>query len=117
MYIAAVVLAIVVALAFSAAGIPKILGAEQAKSTADHLRVPHTRYLVVGVLEALGAAGLLIGIAWGWLGVAAGAGLVALMVGAVITHARAGDSFKAMVPALAFGALAVASIVTRVLSL
>ncbi|MEV5840176.1 DoxX family protein [Nocardia sp. NPDC052112] len=117
MYIAVVILAILLALAYFAAGISKAIGAEQAMATADHLRVPHAQYRVIGALEILGAAGVLAGIVWGWLGVAAGSGLLALMLGALVTHARAKDPVKAMVPALILGLIAAAFIATRVLTL
>ncbi|MGW6425114.1 DoxX family protein [Nocardia sp. NPDC055053] len=117
MFIAAVILAILLASAFLAAGVTKVVGAEKALATADHLRVPRSRYRAIGGLETLGAIGVLVGLAWGWLGVAAGIGLLALMFGAIASHARVNDPVKAMAPALGLGLIAAAFIATRVLSL
>lgn len=48
-------------------------------------------YRLIGLAEAAGGIGLLIGLAVTWIGVAAGIGLTLLMAGAVITHLRIGD--------------------------
>lgn len=55
------------------------------------LRVDLPLYRAIGSLELLAAAGLLAGLVFLPLGIAAAAGLVLLMIGAIGYHVRAGD--------------------------
>jgi uncharacterized membrane protein YphA (DoxX/SURF4 family) len=116
MYIATVIVGSLLALMFIAAGVPKLLKAQSAVTQAEELKIAPTSYQIIGVLELLGAAGVLLGLWTSWLGVAAGAGLALMMVGAVITHVRAGQSAKKAIPAIVFAALALGYIVLRLLS-
>ncbi|MDN3352246.1 DoxX family protein [Actinomadura sp. DC4] len=113
MFIVAVVLAVLLALAFGAAGGQKVAGVKSAMDNADHLRFSHNTWKGIGALEVLGAIGLLVGLALWPLGVAAGAGLVLLMAGAVIVHIRNGDPIKVFAPALVLGVLALAEVIVR----
>jgi hypothetical protein len=72
--------------------------------------IPLEYFPLLAACEFAGALGLVLGIWWPWLGVAAGIGLVIYFVGAVVSHLRAGD-VKGVGPAafmlmLAAGALA-----------
>ena len=63
-------------------------------------KLPVSVAKTIGLLEILGAAGLilapigyLVGLEWAiWFAVAAGVGLVLTMVGAIIVHAQRGES-------------------------
>ena len=63
-------------------------------------KLPVSVAKTIGLLEVLGAAGLilapigyLVGLEWAiWFAVAAGVGLVLTMVGAIIVHAQRGES-------------------------
>ena len=88
---------IALALLFLAAAAGKLTGKTQ--DMGDHLGIPVQRWRVIGVLELAGAVGVLVGLAVDELGLAAGAGLVLTSVGAMATHAKAGDPPKALVPA------------------
>ena len=63
-------------------------------------KLPVSFAKTIGLLEILGAAGLilapigyLVGLEWAiWFAVAAGVGLVLTMVGAIIVHAQRGES-------------------------
>ena len=55
----------------------------------DSLDVPPGLWRVIGVLEWLGAAGVVIGLAYGPLGVLASIALAGLLVGAMVTRLRA----------------------------
>ena len=68
------------------------------------------RYRLIGVVE-LAAAGILIGLWWHPLGLAAAAGMAVLLIGALITHRRALDSAKEMAPALLALAITIAYLV------
>jgi hypothetical protein len=61
-------------------------------------------------------AGVLIGLWWHPLVVAAGAGMALLLIGALITHRRALDSAKEMAPALLALAITLAYLAIAVTS-
>ena len=58
---------------------------------AEHFGIPWPRYRLIGVLEAAAAVGAAAGIIWRPIGLASGFGVVALMLGALFFHIRAGD--------------------------
>ncbi|WP_165945576.1 DoxX family protein [Micromonospora sp. KC606] len=62
--------------------------------------VPERMFPVLAALQLLGVAGLLIGIFFRPLGVAAAAGVVLFFLGAVISHLRANDAKGAPMPAV-----------------
>jgi DoxX-like family len=74
--------------------------------------VPEARLNQLAMILLLGAAGLIVGIAWAPAGVAAAIGLVAYFVAAVSAHIRADDASRLPTP-LAFEALAVAALALR----
>jgi uncharacterized membrane protein YphA (DoxX/SURF4 family) len=116
MFVVTIVLSVLLALAFGMAGAQKVAGLKTALDNADHLGMSHNAYRVIGALEVLAAIGLLAGLAVWPLNVAAAAGLVLLMIGAVITHVRAGDKVKHFAPATVLGLLTVVEIIVRVAS-
>jgi uncharacterized membrane protein YphA (DoxX/SURF4 family) len=81
-------------------GLAKLLGHPKMQKSAAHFGIPWRHYLLIGVAELAAAAGVLAGLWWHPLGVAAAAGMAVLLIGAVITHRRALDSAKEMTPAL-----------------
>ncbi|MBO0516622.1 DoxX family protein [Streptomyces beijiangensis] len=84
-------------LAFSAK--VKLAGdTEAAASTMSRLGLPNTWLRPLGLVEAAGALGLLAGIAYLPLGIAAGVGVVLFFIGAVTIHLRAGDRKGAASP-------------------
>ena len=72
--------------------------------------LPRHRHLV-GLLEILGAGGLLAGQRLPWLGQLAAAGLALLMVLGVGVRIRIKDSLLQTLPALAYLARAISSVV------
>jgi uncharacterized membrane protein YphA (DoxX/SURF4 family) len=104
---------IVLALPFLASGVMKLVGAPAMRKSAEHLGLSYPAYRGIGALEVLGAAGLVAGLAWWPLSVAAAVGLCLLMVGAVIYHRRAHDSVAEFAPAAVLAVLAlVAAVLT-----
>ena len=69
-------------------------------ASADHFGIEWPRYRLIGVAELAAAVGLILGLVWHPLGVAAALGMALLVGGAVVMHLRAGDSLKHMGPAL-----------------
>ena len=86
----------------------KLTGQPRMRKTAAHFGIPWPRYRLIGAAELAAAAGILIGLWWHPLGVAAAAGMALLLLGAIVTHRKAADSVKDMVPALAGLVLTVA---------
>jgi uncharacterized membrane protein YphA (DoxX/SURF4 family) len=78
----------------------KLTGQPKMRQSAAHFGIPWPRYRLIGVAELAAAAGVLIGLWWHPLGVAAAAGMTLLLAGALISHRRAADSGKEMAPAL-----------------
>ncbi|MGZ6268090.1 MAG: DoxX family protein [Candidatus Limnocylindrales bacterium] len=70
------------------------------QASAEHFGVEWPRYRLIGVAELAAGFGILAGLAWPPIGVAAAAGMAVLLAGALVMHARAGDSAKEMAPAL-----------------
>ena len=97
---ASIALACVVALIFAALGLSKILALTPMRTLAAKVGFSTTAYRRIGVLEVAGAAGVALGLARPLLGALAGAGLLALLAGAVATHLRHGDRPQAVAPAV-----------------
>ncbi|MFJ8148682.1 DoxX family protein [Streptomyces sp. NPDC096048] len=108
---AQLILSVVLALVFLPLGAAKIAAAPVMRRAAAHLGATPGLYRVVGALETAGAAGLLAGLAWAPLGVAAAAGLAALMVAAAVAHLRHGDPPVRALPA---GVLALTTVCAAV---
>lgn len=81
-------------------GLAKVLSHPKMQKSAAHFGIPWPHYQLIGAAEVAAAAGVLAGLRWHPLGVAAAAGMVVLLIGAVMTHRRALDSAKEMAPAL-----------------
>jgi uncharacterized membrane protein YphA (DoxX/SURF4 family) len=77
----------------------KLTGQPKMRKSASHLGIPWPRYRLIGVAELAAAAGILIGLWWHPLGLAAAAGMALLLLGAISTHRKAADNVKEMAPA------------------
>ena len=86
----------------------KLTGQPRMRKSAAHFGIPWPRYRLIGVAELAAAAGILAGLWWHPLGVAAAAGMALLLIGALISHRRTADSGKEMAPALVALALTIA---------
>jgi uncharacterized membrane protein YphA (DoxX/SURF4 family) len=113
MSIATVIVTICLAGLFAFASSIKLLGVEQSLAIRDHLGISPALWRVIGLLELAGVAGVLVGLAWWPIGLAAAVGLALLSVGAVVSHVRASDSVAETVPAAIGIALAVATAVLQ----
>jgi DoxX-like protein len=115
-FIAVIVLSILLAVAFLGAGGSKLAGVKSMRESAEHLGFSFPAYRGIGALEVAGAAGLLIGLAWAPLGVAAAAGLTLLMIGAVTFHLRAKDSASHYSAPAVLAVLSLVALVLRILA-
>ena len=114
MSLALTVLTAVSAAVVTATGAAKLAAVPDMRSRADHLGFSVGGFRAIGALELAGAAGLVTGLAWAPIGIAAAVGLVAMMGGAVVAHVRAGDRPVDAGPALVVGAAVVAVLVLQV---
>ena len=94
-----IVLSILVAALFVLAGAAKLLALAPMRERAAHAGFSVTAYRGIGALEVAGAAGVVLGLLVPVLGAVAGAGLLCLLAGAVITHVRNRDGGRDLVPA------------------
>ena len=78
----------------------------------DVVGVPLAWFPVLAACEFAGALGLLAGIRWRRLGMAAAIGVIVHFVGAIISHVRVGDSDGAFTP-VPLLVIALAALVTR----
>ena len=76
--------------------------------------VPESWMTTLGILKAVGALGLLVGIRVPVIGMAAALGLILFFVGAIITHLRGRD--YSLGPAIVFLLLAMAALAVRLAS-
>jgi hypothetical protein len=75
--------------------------------------VDPTQWRLIGILELAGVTGVLVGLRWAPIGVAAAIGLTLLALGAIVFHVRASDSAADTVPAVIGGGLAVATAILQ----
>jgi DoxX-like family len=108
-----VVVTALLAALFGFAGLIKVVGLRQSLAIRDHLGVQPARWRVIGLLELSGVAGVLVGLLWAPIGVAAAIGLALLVVGAIVFHVRASDSAADTVPAVIGLGLAVATAILQ----
>lgn len=104
--------AALVAAGFMAAGSAKLVKAPAMVTRADHVGFNAKAYQLIGAAEIAGALGVLGGLWYIPLGYSAGAGLLLLMAGALVTHIRVGDKPTEMIPALAFAVVTATYVVS-----
>ena len=81
-------------------GVGKVTGQPAMRASAQHFEIQWERYRFLGVVEIAAAVGVVAGLWLNALGLAAGVGVTALMVGAVLYHVRFDVPAKRSVPAL-----------------
>ena len=92
MYIAHFVVVVLMSLLAAASGVAKLRRDPHVVHVIHEVvRVPMKWFLWLAVCEFAGAGGLLIGIAWPPVGLAAAVGLILYFLGAIIAHIRVGD--------------------------
>ena len=94
----------------------KLTGQPKMRQSAEHFGILWPRYRLIGVAELAAAAGILIGLWWHPLGLAAAAGMALLLIGALVTHRRAADGAKEMAPALVALAITLAYLAIALIS-
>jgi uncharacterized membrane protein YphA (DoxX/SURF4 family) len=111
--IADVIVTVLLAALFAFAGLIKLFGVRQSLAIRDHLGVKPAQWRMIGILELAGVTGVLVGLAWPPIGVAAAIGLSLLALGAIVFHGRASDSAADTAPAVIGLGLAVATAILQ----
>src|SRR5580698_4568585 len=107
-----VTVSLLLAAACLAPAAAKLASHPKMRRSAAHFGIPWQRYRLIGVAELAAAAGVLAGLRWHLLGLAAAGGMAFLLVGALIMHRRAGDHGKEIAPALIILLIAVGYVIT-----
>ncbi|MFC4501973.1 MULTISPECIES: DoxX family protein [Streptomyces] len=94
MFATVVVLSAFLSLVLMPLGVFKLINHPMATEAAERLGLKPNHSRAIGILEISGAAGLLIGLTWAPLGVAAAGCLILLLLGAAATHFRVHDPLK-----------------------
>jgi uncharacterized membrane protein YphA (DoxX/SURF4 family) len=113
------ILSIVLLLAFATSGFQKLIFNVMASQTAEHLEFKKSSFQRVGILEVLGALGVLIGLAarhgsvLALLNEISAGALFVLMVAAAVLHLRHRDGVKGAAPALILAVVCLAELIFR----
>lgn len=117
MHAAYLLITILLALMVAFSGIGKIRREpRQVKVIHETVGVPMKYLPLLAVCEFAGALGLVAGIRWSPLGVAAAIGIVLYFVAAIVSHLRVGD-IKGIGPAVFVLALVAGALALRVLTM
>jgi uncharacterized membrane protein YphA (DoxX/SURF4 family) len=114
-HIAAIVLSLVLAVAMLGSGVMKLLRNPRIVSSMEAVHVTPSQMTVLGLLEVAATVGLVVGLWWTPLAIAAAIGAVVYFGGAVIAHLRAHD--RDLQGAVVLLVLAVATLVVLLLAL
>ena len=114
MFIALVAVSVLLAFGLVGSGRAKLVKAPAVVANMAKVGVPENRLWPLAVLEIAGALGLLVGLVWWPLGVAAAIGVILYFLGALGFHARARDTGFAF--ALGFLLMAVAALVLHLVA-
>lgn len=114
MFVAYVVVAALLGAALLVSGLSKLLRAQWAIEPIAALGVPLSWFPFLGLALVAGAAGLVGGIFWVPIGIAAASGVVLYFVGALVAHIRANNTDYG--GPIALGLAALVALVLRALS-
>ena len=116
MFIVTAVLSILLAVALAGSGYAKLTKDPKIiEGLVGRLGVPENRLWMLAGLELAATGGLIIGLFWAPLGVAAAIGVILYFIGALIAHARVKDTAVASIGLPA--ALLVLGVIVTVLRL
>ncbi len=107
MSILIIVVQVVLGLLFVLIGSMTVAGMKMFVENFQRFGYPQWFRIVTGSLEVLGGIGLLIGIWLPWLAALASAGLILVMLGAVVTEVRTREPLQKIVLPIVLGALAI----------
>ena len=108
------VVTVLLAAILAFAAVRKLTHREDVVATYAKVGVPEERLNQLAFVLLLGAAGLLLGLAWAPIGIAAAAGVAVYFVLAIVAHVRHDDAANLPTP-VAIEAMAVAALALQVL--
>jgi len=112
--IVAIVVQVLLGLAFFYSGIKKLLKDKTSSERRDHLKVAPWFWVATGVIEIAAALGIFAGIWVQWVSVIAAALMGATMLGAIYTHLiRGKDPVQHAIAPAVLGLLALLVIIAR----
>jgi hypothetical protein len=112
---ATVIVTLLLAALFTFSASIKLLGVAKSLEIRDHLGVKPLQWRLIGVCELAGVAGVLVGLLWAPIGIAAAIGLALLTIGAIAYHVRMSDRVADLAPAVIGVLLALAAVVLHTL--
>ena len=112
LFVAAVAVSMLLAALLAMAAIRKLSHRPAVVQSYLRVGVPEERLNQLAVVLLAGAAGVLLGLWWAPLGVAAAAGVICYFLGAIGFHIRAGDARRLPAP-FAFAVLAATALLLR----
>jgi uncharacterized membrane protein YphA (DoxX/SURF4 family) len=113
-HVTALVLSLLLALVMLGSGVMKLIRAPSIVAAMAAVHVSRTQLLILGVIEVIGATGLILGMWYPPLALAASIGSVLYFAAAIVAHLRAHDPDKQ--GAIAFVLLALATVSFLLLS-
>lgn len=116
MFTATVIVSVVLAGVLTLSAVRKLSHREEVVRTYLRVGVPEDKLNYLAVILLAGAAGLLAGLVWAPIGLAAAIGLVVYFAAAVGFHVRARDLGNVATPAV-LAVIAVAALVLRLATL
>jgi DoxX-like family len=116
MTLATSILSVLLAALLTSSAILKLTRQEPFVTGYVRVGVPEEKLDYLAIILLAGAAGLILGLVWAPIGVAAAAGVVAYFIIAVVFHIRADDARNLPTP-LALEAIAAAALVLRLATL
>lgn len=112
MDVATTIVSALLAALLAAAAVRTLTHEEGVVASYARAGVPEDKLNLLAAVLLAGAAGLLLGLLWAPIGVAAAMGVVCYFVAAITFHIRAGDARNLPTP-LAFEAIAVVALALR----
>lgn len=87
------------------AGLAKLRGSEKVSTELARLGVPQARIRLVGIVDLVGALGLIAGVFVPVIGALAALGWLAYWITAIVLHRKAGDPYEGLGGPLVFALL------------
>lgn len=112
MFVATAIVSVLLAALLAFAAIRKLSHREPIVQTYLRVGVPEDRLNLLAIILLAGAAGLLLGLLWTPIGIAAAVGVICYFIVAIAFHIRAGDAKNLPTP-ITYAVLAVAALALR----
>ncbi|MGH2988015.1 MAG: DoxX family protein [Solirubrobacterales bacterium] len=116
MFVATLIVSVLLAALLAFAAVRKLSHRERVVQTYVRVGVPEDKLDYLAMILLAGAAGLILGLFWAPIGIAAAAGVVCYFLVAVALHLRADDAENLPTP-LAIALIAAAALALRIASL